>query len=341
MPSLSGDGLIAALRGLRHAFPADRRPVLFPTNDHMVRSLASSWEDLEGLFDLSWAGCRGDIRSLLDKNNVEQRCRAQGLLYPHSWYAATLEELGSIAEELPYPVIVKPTRPLSSFKAVRLASAVEMREHGRAHAESLPFVVQRWIPGDDRQLLFGALCLDRGEILARFEGLKVRSLPRAMGQTTVAVSRPDDAVYRAAVRFFEGLDLSGPVSLEVKRDEQGRLWVIEPTVGRTDYWVDCCIANGVNLPYLEYLAGVGLEPVAVSQRDTHIWLDTEREPLAYLELAWQTRSPFVEGKWPRFAYLQVNDPLPALVSLWRLSARVVSDLPARLRRVVRAPPIMG
>jgi predicted ATP-grasp superfamily ATP-dependent carboligase len=330
--------LIQSLRGVRREFCEESRPILFPTNDHMVRTLAEGWGHLVGSFQISWAACRAHVTALLDKGNLEERCRGQGLWYPRSWYAMTRDEVAALSKDLPYPVVVKPSRPLCSFKAVRLTSAGELNEHVGAHAQSLPVVIQQWIPGEDRQILFGALCLDRGRVLARFEGLKVRSLPRAMGQTTVAAPKRDEAVFETALRFFEGLDLSGAVSLEVKRDEQGRLWVIEPTVGRTDYWVDCCIANGVNLPYVEYLSCAGLDTGRPLQCDTHIWLDTEREPLAYLGLAMQARSLFIEGKWPRFAYLRAEDPMPMLVSLWRLVARIGRTLLARLQRRLRTVP---
>ena len=40
------------------------------------------------------------------------------------------------------------------------------------------------------------------------------------------------------------------MAVEFKRSADGRLWMIEPNVGRTEYCVDVCIGNGFDLPWL-------------------------------------------------------------------------------------------
>ena len=170
------------------------------------------------------------------------------------------------------------------------------------------------LPGDDRVIRFGALYLDRGRVLARFEGRKLRSRP--MGHTTIAVPEPDDSVHALAVRFFDGLELSGPVSLELKQDPDGRYWVIEPTVGRSDFWAGLCVANGVDLPLIEYRAQSGEALPAVAQRRTHLWINGERDPAA---LAWLLRHAPAQllSHWPRGVYLDLYDPQPWLLALGR------------------------
>jgi predicted ATP-grasp superfamily ATP-dependent carboligase len=162
-------------------------------------------------------------------------------------------------------------------------SANDFPMHDDRIAASLPVIAQEFIPGDDGAIRFGALYLDQGRILARFEGRKLRSRP--MGHTTLAVSEPNDDIHRVTVCFFEGLALSGPVSLELKQAPDGSLWVIEPTVGRTDFWVGLCIANGVNLPLIEYRSQSGLPVPATRQARNYLWMNGERDPFAPLWLA--------------------------------------------------------
>ena len=187
----------------------------------------------------------------------------------------------------------------------------------------LPFLIQEWIRGDDEALHFCALYLDRGAIRARFDGRKLRSLPRAMGQTTVAIPEKDDEVFDYTRRFFEGLEVSGPVSLEVKRDEEGLLWVIEPTVGRTDYWLDCCVANGVSLAWIEFLYAGGISEAIPRVVRRRVWVDAEREPKAYWELLLADKALAMRGLLPRFTYLDWRDPMPFVRAAGRLANRVI------------------
>jgi CelD/BcsL family acetyltransferase involved in cellulose biosynthesis len=109
------------------------------------------------------------------------------------------------------------------------------------------------------------------------------------------------------------------VSLELKRDVDGSLWAIEPTIGRTDFWVGLCIENGVNLPLIEYChqAGRPLPPrVAV---DAAVWFNEERDPFGRAWLAAPQRRG-IRGRRSAFLFLHRQDPGPArafLVQAWR------------------------
>ena len=59
VPDINGCGLITALQSLRQNLPSS--PVLILTNDNMVRTVGQNWEQLQGLYRLSWA-------SVHDKN---------------------------------------------------------------------------------------------------------------------------------------------------------------------------------------------------------------------------------------------------------------------------------
>ena len=277
VPGIHGDALMLALEALAPRIEAPGQLVLFLTNDSMVRCLGQHWERLQGRYRLSWSDARQALLPLLDKPALEARCHETGVQYPETYVLGSAESVDDAARQIGFPMIAKPARPLSGFKTALPADAGSLRQLVERHQRDLPFLVQRFIPGDDRRIHFSALYLDKGKELARFDGHKLRSRP--MGHTSIAESLPADDVHACTRRFFDGLQLSGPVSLELKRDTDGSLWVIEPTVGRTDFWVGLCIANGVNLPLIEYLHQVG-QPVAPPvQRDTHLWFNEDRDPL--------------------------------------------------------------
>lgn len=325
VPELNGDGLIDTLIRLAAELPSEPRPVLLLTNDRMVETVGRHAGLVGRHFRLSWAHAAERLLPLLAKDRIEARCTEVGLNYPRSVLVTNFDEAPARLAALACPVIAKPTRPVSAFKT-QVCDSIAAFIAARPRMESsLPLLVQEFVPGDDATIRFGALYLDHGRVCARFEGRKLRSRP--MGHTTIAVSEPDDEVHALALRFFDGLALSGPVSLELKRDPQGRYWVIEPTVGRSDFWADLCAANGVDLTLTEYLAQSGAALPPQGQRRTHLWINGERDPAA---LAWLLRHAPAQLLRHRLrgVYASAADPRP-----WRRAfGRFVGALPARLAR---------
>ena len=170
----------------------------------MVRTVGQNWEQLQGLYRLSWAECRERLLPLLDKSALEAHCLAQQLPYPPSQLLNHGEQVDTLltAGQLTFPLIVKPTRPLSGFK-VRLVhdrNGLDTLTH--RYANALPFLLQQWIPGDDRRIVFVAFYLDQGQILATFCGHKLASYPPAMGQTTIAEAFVHQQAQALSERFF-------------------------------------------------------------------------------------------------------------------------------------------
>lgn len=328
--SMHGHDLIEALLELRRSERfEDCQPVLMLTNDRMVQDVAQNWAALEGSYRLSWSHCRGQLAPLLDKSSIEVRCSERGIRYPTSMIIDGQTEVEQIETRLGWPIIVKPTRPLSGFKTYLPENADALRGLIAQYWNDLPFLAQTWIPGDDTVIQFGALLLDRGKVLGHFEGRKIRSRP--MGHTTIAEGLPDPEVRALTERFFDDLELSGPVSLELKRDPQGRFWVIEPTVGRTDFWVGLCIDNGFNLPLLEYSHQSGLPlPQSVVGKDT-IWFNEERDPLGRLWLLLTRPASVRYGA--SFLYASVDDYRPFLIYLRQTTCSLMRRSIAKGRKL--------
>ncbi|MFP4280545.1 MAG: hypothetical protein ACLFQI_11195, partial [Halochromatium sp.] len=245
-------------------------------------------------------------------------CQRYDLPYPKTWLLSDINALPAIsAAGLTFPLIVKPARPLSGFKVRLIDTPQALEQLARERPQALPFLLQHWVPGNDRRILFTAFYLDQGRILASFDGRKLASKPPALGQTTVAESFPHAQMHALAERFFAPLKLSGPVSLEAKLDADGQPWIIEPTLGRTDYWLECCVANGVNLPLIEHQAQSGLPVATPTQTQGVIWFDTERSPGGYLRLRLGGGETATRRWRPRFAYWNRADPVPFWIGLLR------------------------
>jgi predicted ATP-grasp superfamily ATP-dependent carboligase len=326
--------LVEYLLDVRRRIASNDKPVLFVSNDNMVRCIAENWPRLSGDFSLSWSRSCGTIRTLLSKSALQSRCESVGLNYPRSLLINSLEDLSALQESFDFPVVIKPVTPLGSFKVRRFESLSDLREFVRGVGHSAPLLIQQWIEGGDESLLFCALLLQDGEPLGRFQGRKLASYPPALGQTLAAEPSQANDVFEVTRRFFDGLNLSGPVSLEVKRDKHGKLWVIEPTVGRTDYWLPVCIGNGVELPYLEYATVLGMPLRTTGSTRTRCWYDTEKDPLCYLRLVLQRKSSTWRAVFP---YLRLDDFGPFVRAARLVLNRVRCSLERRIKRALMRP----
>lgn len=327
---INSAGLIDALLAFAPKVGGQGKPVLFLTNDRMVETVGRHVDVIEAHYRLSWGHAAATLLPLLHKHHIETRCQEVGISYPRTVLIDDLDRIAKQVEGLRFPVIAKPTRPVSAFKTI-VAESLSALEAERARlALSMPVIVQEFIPGDDTAIRFGALFLDHGRVVARFEGRKLRSRP--MGHTTVAVSVPCDEIHALAIRFFEGLNLSGPVSLEVKQDTDGSWFVIEPTVGRTDFWVGLCIANGIDLPVIEYRTGLGLPVPEAKQGDSKLWINGERDPAALLWLL-RHHPAMLLGRGIRGVYLDASDLAPFSLMFRRRLKRIPGQLSRTLRRI--------
>ena len=319
--SINSVELIDSLVALRTSFKTegDLKPVLFPINDNAVKVLAAEWGRLEAFYELSWSDSIAVVLRLLDKGNLERYCDSVGVGYPASVEVQSADALRSALDVIDFPAIVKPTHPLSRFKARKLFSTADVDRHIDQYPDEYPLLVQPWIPGDDKSIYFCAFYLREGEVLAQFVGQKLRSHPPAMGQTTAAIPVDLPDVAEQARAFFKGVSISGPVSLELKRSPEGKLFVIEPTVGRTDYWADVCIQNGVPIPWIEYCDVIGCSISESTQSFKSIWLDSERDPLIFWS-AWRSHGglSYIAHRF-RFAFQDRIDLKPFIHALRRFA----------------------
>lgn len=275
---INGPGLITSLKQVASQINSRHKPVLFLTNDRMVRIVGAHAEEISRHYHLSWAHCAPTILSLLSKDHIEQRCQAVGLNYPKTVLLTAAASLEPQLASLKPPIILKPTQPLSLFKTLVLDSTAAIREHQTLIEQCLPVLAQEFIPGDDR-------------------------------------------IHELTCQFFAGLDLSGAVSLELKEAPDGSFWVIEPTVGRTDFWAGLCTANGVNLPGIEYAAQTG-ETMPDSRQVTRaIWINTERYPRALLWLLGHDPARLLRQRL-HDVYFDLRDIKPAIHARVRYHANL-------------------
>lgn len=309
----------------------DVKPVLFLTNDNMVLNLSKKWDKLESYYLIGWSTTPEKIPFFLNKKNLESFARKYNFKYPESINVNTYNDLVKYTDSLDFPLIVKPSKPLSGFKVMLVQKQGELLDCLSSYRDSFPVILQQWIPGDDENIYFCAAYLDNGHVLSSFIGRKLRSHPPALGQTTAAISAEMPLVESFAEAFFNKTELSGPTSLEVKLDKESNPWIIEPTVGRTDFWLPCCITNNFDLPAFQYFYLGYKKLYGFDTPDERVWFDSEKDPSLFLRFLFDKKFKYKLYR-PVFSYFDIYDLKPFYYGLKKLFPRVVASLLKRLKR---------
>jgi hypothetical protein len=115
-------------------------------------------------------------------------------------------------------------------------------------------------------------------------------------------------------KFFDAVGFVGLGSMEYKRDTRdNKFYMVEPTVGRTDYQEEIATLNGVNIPQAAYCGELGRpRPTPVLIDPPRAWRDSTSyrkaraagapDPISRIS----ARSKVVD------AYFRFDDPLPFL-----------------------------
>jgi predicted ATP-grasp superfamily ATP-dependent carboligase len=319
--SISGLALVDGLLDLAACLNA--QPVLFPTSDTHVRTISEYRERLEKAFRFRLPDHRR-VCELLHKSGVQHLSEKHGFPMPRAVAVCCERDFEGLSE-IRFPAVVKPgTKELISRDRAPRACQVSSRDEAEAVCrEILPrapdLIVQEWIEGAESEIHF---CLqfrgDEGITVSSFTGRKLRSWPPQTGSTASCMAAPEVAsmLEPLTTAFFNAVQSVGMCSMEFKRDRRsGQFFMIEPTIGRTDWQEEVATLHGINIPLTAYCYELGLPvPMAELSPGPVIW----RDPPAYWRsvLATQsTRDEAPAGAIVKSACWRFEDPMP-LVYFW-------------------------
>ena len=311
-PSLEGPALIEALTALANRLGA--RPVLILTSDDSVTTVSQERQCLEGLYRLSLPA-RDMVAALADKSTFHALALREGFPVPRSVWLGEEAHLSRIRTLAP-PLVVKPADKVLVLngivdRAVRAESTAEAEAAASRMLRRSPrLIVQEWVEGPDTEIFFTLFACDpQSRVIGLFPGRKVVCSPPAIGTTAVCVAAPEvaDELTRETLNFIARTSYRGLGSLEFKRDARtGAFFIIEPTVGRTDWQEEIATLCGVNLPLLAYCNETGVqEPLATSRRSGLVAWRSSRE----IAIPQASRT---QGLRVFDGYLRWSDPIPAI-----------------------------
>jgi predicted ATP-grasp superfamily ATP-dependent carboligase len=325
--------------------------VVICASDGSIAALRRRREDLERQTRLALASERA-LDIAVSKPRTLALAEDLGIRVPR---AATLRQLANLraaAEEVGFPLVVKPTESWvhCGSGGARLTSkvVVNLDEAARASEAVLrlgcPVILQEWLPGSREAIsVFRA----RRRIWARFAQLAIRMHPPLGGTSVTRLSIPLPAdITSAAERLVDGADLDGYSEIEFRRDSAGRavLMEINPRLSAS---VEIAVRAGVDFPFLLYtwvtdgsLRAVPTYRVGLRMR----WLGGDMRWL-YATLRNQHR-PDVEPigrallqffgdflRPARYDYLAMDDLRPAFVASAMFARRIAVDPASWIRPV--------
>jgi predicted ATP-grasp superfamily ATP-dependent carboligase len=289
---------------------------LFPTHDEPLNAIARAGGRLGEWFRFPFPSWEVLARIQSKRGQLEAAERS-GIAVPRWIAPGSAAETRAAADELGYPVLVKPSTT-EGFKrrfgrqAFRCATGDEV-ERAYAEAEEYEPLLQELVPGGDAQLYtLGSYLAADGEPLGLFCGRKLRQTPPGVGTCRVGEAVWVEEVVDRGLTLLRALEHTGLSQVEFKRDPRDgvlRLMEVNPRLWQ---WHGLAAACGVDLPRIAYEDLVGERPAPASmngrrRRWAITLLQGERPALQ--------RPPYVDAVFAR------DDLKPALVQVARLVRR--------------------
>jgi predicted ATP-grasp superfamily ATP-dependent carboligase len=267
-PGSDESGFVAALAELGDALGSPAP--IFPTHDEGLNAVARGQRELGERFLYPfppWA----ELERIQDKRTQLERAEAAGIDIPRTGHPRSAAEAVALADELGYPVLVKPSDPIE-FKrrhrrqAFRCETRAELEE-AYAQAEPHEPMVQELIPGgDDALYTLGSYLDGSGRPLGVFSGRKLRQTPRLVGTCRVGEAVWVQEVVDAGLRLLAAFGFRGLSQVEFKRDPRDGRYKLMEINPRLFQWHGLAAACGVDLPRLAYhdLLGLPCPPASMN-----------------------------------------------------------------------------
>ena len=299
------------------------RAVLYPTGDPTVVLLSRARDELARCYRYLMPD-HDTVLRLLTKDGLDRAAADCGVPAPRTAVPQSRAEVEQAARELTFPLILKPVES-HAWKAKAIVDLLGvgtkivhcpgpdelLANYGRIAAHDPALIVQEFIPGDDRNLVYACFYISRsGEPLGLFQGRKCRVLPPGSGSASYVESMQDPKLTEVVLELLRGVGYRGLGGLEFKLDPRDGLYKLIEFNVRFGLWDALGATCGVNLAHMAYRDALGLpvEP-RLTHRTGMKWVSFQRDLSAFKlyrrhgmsTLAW-LRSLVGEKMWAVFAW---------------------------------------
>jgi D-aspartate ligase len=317
-PVAEEEGFISAMLELGDAI--GRPAPIFPTHDEYLNSLSRHLDVLGERFRYPFPGWEV-LEPVQSKRHQLETAERIGIAVPQTVHPASLAECRAAAEEIGFPVLVKPSDSVL-FKRRYRRQAFMCRNAGeleRAYEQAAAYepMVQEFVPGGaDHLWTLGTYVGSDGEVLATFSGRKLRQTGDNVGTARIGEAVWDEEVVSSGLALLRELGFHGIAQVEWKRDPRdGRLKLMEVNP-RLWQWHGLSAACGADVTLAAYWDLVGQRRSA-----TRTYGCRRRWSISLLP----GQAPAFERPPYTDAVFALDDPKPGLVNVARYALRALSS----------------
>ena len=301
------------------------KPILLPTEELCVTLLSQHLEELKKYFTVDLIPSQ-DVERLQSKQGIQELAEQANSPIPRSITIESPSDLASL-EQLEFPCIFKPLKQNPEYgrrfkKGYKVNSLGEISElYKEIHSVNPEMIAQEWINGGDSDIYFYLCFLSReGKEVTSFCGRKLRSWPVGVGGTASCTASPErhEELQKLTIEFCEKTGFTGLIGMEYKWDPiKKQFYIIEPTVGRTDFQHEVATLSGVNfLQEIGYFFGKCTKPERYSKKV--VWRESYADKMAL-----STGNFIEEGKGYSYfdALFRISDPMPLVSTITKKIGR--------------------
>jgi len=186
-----------------------------------------------------------------DKGLLMEFSKKHGIPCPMTYKPSSVNEAVEYANQMGYPVVIKPTSSSNARGVNYCKNREELKEKWVQVEKEFPnTLLQEFIPPGGGAMGFEALFNDRSELKASFIHKRIREFPITGGPSTLRESVEHPPVKEYGVKLLSLLGWQGVAMVEFRidpRDGVPKLMEINPR-----FWgsLALSIASGVDFPYL-------------------------------------------------------------------------------------------
>lgn len=292
------------------------KPVLLPTEELCVTLLSKHLDELKKYFIVDLIPLK-NVERLQSKQGIQELAEKANSPIPSSITIQSPEDLASL-DKLEFPCIFKPLKQSPEYgktfkKGYKVNTSDEVATlYKDIHSVNPEMIVQEWVHGGDSDIYFYLCFISReGEEVTSFCGRKLRSWPVGVGGTASCTASPEshEQLQRLTLDFCEKIEFTGLIGMEYKWDEiKKKFYIIEPTVGRTDFQHEVAPLSGINfIQEIGYFFGKCSKPERY--RKKIVWREGYADKMA---LSVGSATEVEKGSSYFDALFRFTDPVPAI-----------------------------
>ena len=248
--------------------------VLFPTAEAHMEQLYELREEIADYCFLPFN--HENLLESISKITQYEHCEKAGVPYPKSVFLLCQADLDKV-NELPFPVIVKPSQRDSIQNDVFRHLLVRSREEFQRHVPQLlahlskdvSFLVSEVIPGPSSNIYaYVGYRNKEGQIVNEWVGKKLSQYPNRYGVFASASNQAPPEILQQGRKLLESMNLYGIAEPEFKYDPRDGTYKLMEINLRSAMWNRVGYLSGVSILYTQYLDAIGEKPRRERQKQT-------------------------------------------------------------------------